>query len=119
MSNREIQNKFEADAKFLRETFNIRDGEPIVIWEYLGIQGCPLDFSRSSQGLANCPLGFGNMEKPPHEPQPWMRGRREDKSWKEPWREILVCCCECQGKGKPTDEQKTKEILGFLFERRH
>lgn len=100
MSRNEIKQDIEADAELYRDILGLPKGERLVIFEPVGIQGCPVDArSLEPQGIGNCPLGFYEAgELPPDEPQPWMKGRCEDDSWRDRWREILNYCRQCGGR---------------------
>lgn len=98
MSTNEMKQDIEAGAELYRDLFELPKGEQLVIFKPVGIQGCPI-FSGGDQGTANCPLwNWKGGELPPNEPQPWMKGRCQDDSWRERWREILSHCRQCQGR---------------------
>ena len=106
-------------AESIREILGIPEGQPVILWEVPGRRDCPLAFHQQEQGLGNCPLGFDQREIP-SQPEPWMRGRCEDESWKE-WLELILEQCErCQGKARLSrdERQRLQSIQQSLFKRK-
>jgi len=106
-------------AQLIRKVLDIREKETVTLWAFPGIKGCPLAFHQADQGLSECPLwNWNGGEPPPNEPQQWMRGRCEDESWQERWREILQCCRECKGELRPATGLQLEQVRALLFRRR-
>jgi len=106
-------------GELARQILGIPEGETVTLWEFPGIQGCPVAFHQVKQGLANCPLGF-DRRLVPSQPEPWMRGKCEDESWKDNWKQILEQCQLCRGKLRLSNDeaQRLQRIQESLFRRR-
>ncbi len=106
-------------GELMREVLNISEGETVTLWEFPGIQRCPVTFHQEKQGLANCPLGFDHRLVP-SQPEPWMRGKCEDESWKDNWKQILEQCQLCRGKPRLSNDeaQRVQRVQESLFRRR-
>ena len=100
----------------VRYILGVPEGQTVVLWEFPGIIGCPLAFHQEEQGLANCPLGF-DREETPSQPEPWMKCRCEDESWKQRWTQILAQCQICQGKPRLSSDEAKRlgRIQELLF----